>query len=96
VDPSTLIDPALDVWAWSSAALLLVLLGARAWAVETARGRPGRIATSVRLLTIGSVAALGLLVVMLVVQGGDLLAQAVITGEDPFAVPEDVPPPADG
>ncbi len=80
-----LIDPALDVWVWSAAGLLLALLGARAWAVETGQARLGRTTARARVLTIASGLALLGFVGLLTVQGGALLTEAIVTGNDPFA-----------
>jgi hypothetical protein len=81
-----MIDPALDVWVWVAALVLLVMLGARAWVVETGQGRLGRTPVKVRVLTAGVFLALAGLVSMLAMQGGTLLVSSIITGTDPSAV----------
>jgi hypothetical protein len=93
-----MIDPALDGWVWGTAALFLLLLGTRAWLVETGQGRLGRTPAKVQALTGASVVvALGL-VVLLTVQGGALLVTSILTGTEPnAAAPADpgAPPPVD-
>ncbi|MHA6625326.1 hypothetical protein ACU61A_07865 [Pseudonocardia sichuanensis] len=88
----------LDVVVWATTLLVFVLLGARAWAVETAGAQLYRTAPKVRVLTIGSWLAVIALVVLLAVQGGVLLAQSIITRTDPSdvvtVVPANPPPPA--
>lgn len=81
-----MIDPALDVWVWVAVVVLLVMLGARAWVVETGQGRLGRTPVKVRLLTAGVYVALAGLVAMMAMQGGTLLVNSIITGTDPAAV----------
>ena len=81
-----MIDPALDVWVWVAVLVLLVMLGTRAWVVETGQGRLGRTSVKVRLLTAGVYAALAGLVAMMAMQGGNLLVNSIITGTDPAAV----------
>ncbi|MFC4947691.1 hypothetical protein [Pseudonocardia sp. GCM10023141] len=76
-------DPSLDVWVWVAVLLLLIVLGARAWVVETGSLRVGRTPVKVRVLTYASVAVLAGLVALLGVQGGGLLVQSVVTGTDP-------------
>ncbi len=78
-----MIDPALDGWVWATALLLLAVLGARAWVVETGQGRLARTPARVRVLTGTSAAVLVVLVVLLTIQGGAQLAGALITGSDP-------------
>jgi hypothetical protein len=89
---------ALDLVVWGATLLVFVLLGARAWAVETSGARLYRTSARVRVLTIGSWLAGVALVVLLAVQGGILLTQAILTSTDPSdfvsIVPVDPPPPA--
>ncbi|MCY7340882.1 MAG: hypothetical protein LH603_03225 [Pseudonocardia sp.] len=82
------IDPALDIWVWATAALLLVVMGARAWVVETGRGQLGRTPATVRVLTGSTVAVLAVLAGLLVMQGGAQLTEALLTGTDPATAGE--------
>jgi hypothetical protein len=94
------INPALDIWVWVAAVALLAMLGARAWVVETGRGRLGRTPVQVKVLTGGVVAVVVALFALLAMQGGVLLVQSIITGTDPrdsLIVPNDpTPGPAGG
>ncbi|GAA1260152.1 hypothetical protein GCM10009609_23920 [Pseudonocardia aurantiaca] len=81
-----MIDPALDIWVWVSCLVLLALLGARAWVVETGRGRLGRTPVRVRVLSGGVVLAVIGLFGMLAMQGGVLLFDSIVNGTDPAAV----------
>ena len=49
-----------DSWAWSALGLLLVLLGVRAWVVETGYARLGRTPVKVTVLTTACVASAAL------------------------------------
>jgi hypothetical protein len=93
-----LFDPQLDLVVWILSALVLVLLGARAWAVETSRTRLGRRTTKVRVLTAASALAIAGLFVMMWFQGGWLMYDALFKGTDPKAVyysaDDPVPAPA--
>ena len=80
------IDPALDVWVWATALLLLVVLAARAWFVETGRARLGRTPVKVRALTATAVVVLAGLVGLLVRQGGAQLVDAIATGTQPVVL----------
>jgi hypothetical protein len=91
----------LDVVVWGATLLVFVLLGARAWAVETAGARLYRTATRVRVLTVAAWLSLVALVALMGVQGGALLVQSVLTRTDPSvtavvvpANPPPAPPPA--
>jgi hypothetical protein len=90
-----MLNPQLDVVVWILVALVLVLLGARAWAVETGAARPGRAPAKVRVLTVASVFAIGGLFTMMWIQGGWLLFDALVNGTDPEAVLYPAAPPAD-
>jgi hypothetical protein len=79
-------DPALDVWVWVSFVVLLALMGARAWVVETGRARLGRTSMQVRLLSGGVVLAVVGLFGMLAMQGGVLLFDSIVNKTDPSAV----------
>lgn len=92
-----MIDPANDVWVWATAAVFLVLMGARAWVVETGRTRPGRTSRQVTLLTGACAVALVGLVALLGVQGGGLMVSSVVNGTNPstaFYGPAPVAPEA--
>ena len=78
-----MIDPSLDVWVWVACLVLLALLGARAWVVETGQGRLGRTPVQVRVLSAGVVLAVVGLFGMLAMQGGVLLVDSIVTGTDP-------------
>jgi hypothetical protein len=91
----------LDIVVWGGTLLVFVLLGARAWAVETAGARLYRTATRVRVLTVAAWLSLIALVALLSAQGGVLLVQSVLTRTDPSltavvvpANPPPAPPPA--
>jgi hypothetical protein len=79
-------DPALDVWVWVSFVVLLALMGARAWVVETGRARLGRTSMQVRLLSGGVVLAVVGLFGMLAMQGGVLLFDSIVNKTNPSAV----------
>lgn len=82
-----MIDPALDAWVWAIAVLFLLLMGARAYAVETGHARLGRSLTAARVLTV----AIGLVVVtlggLLAMQGGRLLLTSIVNHTDPSRIP---------
>lgn len=79
------IDPALDKWVWILAAVLLGLLGARAWVVETGRRQFGGTPSRVRALTVASGVVLVALSTLFMTQAGALLVQAVVTRTDPLS-----------
>lgn len=85
------IDRRLDVVVWVCVAVVFVLLGARAWAVETGAVRLHRTPARVKLLTGASAVAITVLVGLLAMQGGILLVQSVITRTDPEDVVTIVP-----
>jgi len=58
-----------DGWAWAALGLLLLLLGVRAWVVETGHATLGRTPVKVKVLT-GACAAAALLVVGTVTADG--------------------------
>jgi hypothetical protein len=77
------IDPRLDLLVWASLLLFLLLLGARAWAVETAEARHYRTSARVRVLTGATALAFVALVGMVAMQGGIVFVEAVVTRTDP-------------
>jgi hypothetical protein len=77
------IDPRLDVFVWAAVLLFLLLMGARAWAVESAGARHYRTSTRVRVLTGAAGLALVGLVGLVALQGGISFVQAIITRTDP-------------
>jgi hypothetical protein len=77
------IDPRLDVVVWGAVLLLLLLMGARAWAVETAGARQYRKSARVRVLNGATALALVALVGLMAMQGGVVLVQAIATRTDP-------------
>jgi hypothetical protein len=91
-----MIDATLDVWVWGTVLLFLVLLGARAWFVETGQGRLGRTPVKVQVLTGATIAVLLGIFALLAVQGGALLVESIVTGTDPSEVvygPDPAAPP---
>ncbi|MHA6618364.1 hypothetical protein [Pseudonocardia sp. DLS-67] len=78
-----MIDPRLDLLVWGAVLLLLVLMGMRAWAVETTAARHYRKSARVRLLNGATALALVGLVGLMAMQGGVLLVQAIVTRTDP-------------
>lgn len=80
------IDPALDLWVWISLVAFLALLGTRAYFAETGRRQLGGTPTKVRALTVASGAMLSVVLVLFMTQGGALLVQALVTGNDPIAL----------
>jgi hypothetical protein len=93
-----MINPAFDIWVWGTAVLFLVLMGARAYAVETGQVRLGRTPTSARVLTVAIVLTVVALGGLLAMQGGTLLFSSIIHHTDPSKIPNVVldpnPPPA--
>ncbi|MFC5952461.1 hypothetical protein ACFQH9_29780 [Pseudonocardia lutea] len=86
------IDPAFDKWVWLSFLALLVVLGVRAWVVESSRTRLGRTPTRVRALTVASVGVVAVVVALLTVQGGRQVVHSVLTRTDPVTgLPLDAP-----
>lgn len=79
-----MINPLPDGLVWATVAVFLVLIGARAWVVETGEGRLGRAPAKVRALTGATVGVLVVLVALLAVQGGALLVRSLLTGTEPL------------
>jgi hypothetical protein len=77
------LNPAFDVWVWLALLLFLIVVGARAWVVETGQGRLGRTPVKVKLLTATSVLVLAGLLTLVAIQGGYLLVESLLTGTDP-------------
>jgi hypothetical protein len=78
-----MIDPRLDVLVWAAVLLLFLLMGARAWAVETTAARNYRKSARVRALTGATALAAVALVGLVAMQGGVSFVQAVATRTDP-------------
>jgi hypothetical protein len=78
-----MIDPRLDVLVWGAVLLFLLLMGARAWAVETTAARNYRKSARVRALTGATALAFVALVGLVAMQGGVAFVQAVVTRTDP-------------
>jgi hypothetical protein len=78
------------VWVWSSFGLLLVLLGARAWVVETGqtRLRLGRTPVRVRFLTGACALAAALVVTTVTANGGARLAYLLLHPQEAVAEQE--------
>ena len=73
---------------WSSFGLLLVLLGARAWVVETGQTRLGRTPVRVRILTGACALAAVLVVTTVTANGGARLAYLLLHPEEAVAEQE--------
>ena len=78
-----MIDERLDVVVWLTTLVVFLLLGARAWAVETAESRHYRTSARVRVLNGASALAIVALVGMMAMQGGIVLVQAIVTNTNP-------------
>lgn len=79
---------------WLTFALVLAVFGARAWVVETSRGRFTTGGAAQRGLTVAAAASVVLLVVMLTFNGGLELTDLLINGEATADVPADGAPVA--
>lgn len=66
---------------WLALALVLVLFGARAWVVETNRGRLNTAGAAQRGLTWAVAASVALLILMAALNGGLTLTGMLINGE---------------
>ncbi len=82
-----MINPAYDVWVWGAAVMFLLLMGARAYAVETGQVRLGRVPTLARVLTAAIVVLLVALGGLLAMQGGNLLFSSIVHHTDPSKIP---------
>lgn len=67
-----------DEWVWVSVGLLLALLGARAWVVETGHATLGRTPVKVKVLTGACGLAVALVVGLLAANGGARLVYLVL------------------
>jgi hypothetical protein len=79
----TTIDPRLDAVVWGALLLLFLVMGARAWAVETAEAGQYRKSARVRMMNGATAVALVLLVGLMAMQGGVALVQAIATRTEP-------------
>ena len=70
-----------DGWVWASLGLLLALLGARAWVVETGHATLGRTPVKVKVLTGACGLAVALVVGLVAVNGGARLVYLVLHPE---------------
>jgi len=70
-----------DGWVWASFGLLLVLLGARAWVVETGHATLGRTPVKVKVLTGACGVAVALVVGLVAAAGGARLVYLVLHPE---------------
>lgn len=72
---------AADVWTWATFGALLVVMGARAWVVETASMvRQGVRPVRERVLTAIAAVLLVALVIQVTNNGGALLVRMLLTG----------------
>ncbi|WP_181783959.1 hypothetical protein, partial [Pseudonocardia pini] len=87
-----ILDPAFDKWVWLSFAGLLVVLGIRAWVVESSRTRLASSAGRIRTLTAASAGMVVVVVALLWVQGGQQVMNSVLNRVDPITgLPLDQP-----
>jgi hypothetical protein len=70
-----------DGWVWASLGLLLALLGARAWVVETGHATLGRTPVKVTVLTGACGLAVALVVALVAANGGARLVYLVLHPE---------------
>ena len=70
-----------DGWVWASLGLLLALLGARAWVVETGHATLGRTPVKVKVLTGACGVAVALVVGLVAANGGARLVYLVLHPE---------------
>jgi len=78
-----ILDPGFDRWVWLGFFGLLVVLGVRAWVVESSRGRLTRTPGRVRALTGASVVMVAVVLSLMWVQGGQQVINAVVNRVDP-------------
>ena len=93
-----MINPAYDVWVWGAGVLFLLLMGARAYVVETGQVRLGGTPTFARVLTVAIFLVLVALGGLLAMQGGIVLYTSIAHHTDPSEIPnlvlEPTPAPA--
>lgn len=93
-----MINPAYDVWVWGAGVLFLLLMGARAYVVETGQVRLGGTPTFARVLTVAIFLVLVALGGLLAMQGGIVLYTSIAHHTDPSDIPnlvlEPTPTPA--
>ena len=89
-----MINPALDVWVWGAGVLFLLLMGVRAYVVETGQVRLGGTPTAARLLTVAIFLVLVGLGGLLAMQGGIVLYSSIVHHTDPSQIPNLVLDPA--
>jgi hypothetical protein len=70
-----------DAWVWASFGLLLALLGARAWVVETGHATLGRTPVKVKVLTAACGLAVALVAGLVAANGGARLVYLVLNPE---------------
>jgi hypothetical protein len=81
------INPANDIWVWGTGVLFLVLMGVRAYVVETGQVRLGGTPALARLLTAAVVLTLVALGGLLAMQGGIVLYTSIANHTDPSQIP---------
>lgn len=72
----------LDVWTWAMFGALLVVMGIRAWVVETGTSRYNIRSAPERMLTAVAVILVLTLVVLVAINGGLQLFEMLISGAD--------------
>ncbi len=75
-----------DAWAWTALGLLLVLLGVRAWVVESGHAALGRTPVRVRVLTGACVLAATLVVGTVLLDGGAYLVYLLLNPDEARAL----------
>jgi threonine/homoserine/homoserine lactone efflux protein len=75
-----------DAWGWTALGLLLVLLGVRAWVVESGHATLGRTPVKVRVLTGACVLAAALVVGTLLLDGGAYLLYLLLNPDEARAL----------
>ncbi len=90
-----MINPANDVWVWGAGVLFLLLMGVRAYVVETGHVRLGGTPAAARLLTVAIFLVFGGLIGLLAMQGGIVLYTSIVHHTDPSQIPNLVLEPAE-